>query len=221
MIHTNRVKNRQKWIWSKSFITDKYLWEGIEQAVAHVLLDYEITKPNVVDVGCGEKPYRDLFNECVYIGIDRSYEGADPDIIGDATSIPLSDCFADIIFTTQVIEHVSNHKAMLRECYRLLKPGGTIILTGPFYWPLHEEPYDFYRFSKYGFNSVFDEAGFCDIEVTADSGDWAQIFQSINLKLHGKIMLPFIIIFNILGVIFDRFDHSENSPINYIVVAKK
>jgi SAM-dependent methyltransferase len=222
MSETIRLESRKLNIWKRDFLVYKYLWPAIEKTVKQILDDIEQSEPVVLDVGCGNKPYIDLFGNCKYIGVDRNCEGATPDVIGTADSIPFDDCFADIVFSTQVIEHVPDHHAMLKECYRVLKPGGIIILTGPFCWPLHEEPYDFYRFSKYGFNTIFSKAGFTEIQITPDSGDWAQIFQSINLNLPVKrVMIPFVGMFNVIGVILDKLDYSNKSPLNYIVTAKK
>lgn len=79
---------------------------------------------------------------------------------------------------------------MISESYRVLKPGAFFLLTGPFYWPLHEEPYDFFRFTKYGFESMLSEAGYNHVRSRPPGGDWAQIFLSINLKLK-TIVGPF------------------------------
>jgi SAM-dependent methyltransferase len=217
-----RLKTRKLAIWSRSFLTHKFLWNTIEKTVAQTITSTQVSKPIVIDVGCGNKPYLDLFVGCEYVGVDRSYDDAEPDMIGDAASIPLDDCYADIVFSTQVIEHVPDHQAMLDECYRILKPSGTIILTGPFYWPLHEEPNDFFRFSKHGFEKIFIKSGFQSIDVVPDSGDWIQILQSVNLKLpNGKLMLPAFVLFNLIGLILDKLDHSNKSPLNYIITAKK
>jgi len=50
------------------------------------------------------------------------------------------------------------------------------------YWPLHEEPFDFYRFTKYGFVHLLRESGFADWEIQEDGGDWTQIMLALNLK---------------------------------------
>lgn len=177
--------------------------------------------PFVLDVGCGHKPYADLFKGCCYQGMDRDTIYASPDIIGDSLKIPVETSTVDIVFSTQVIEHVSNPQAMVQECFRILKPGGFLIMTGPLYWPLHEEPFDFYRFSKYGFENLISNAGFSEWEIRADGGDWAQIFLSITLRLKKRCFIPLRTIFNCAGSLMDRLDHRELSPANYTILAKK
>ncbi|MEI9956305.1 MAG: class I SAM-dependent methyltransferase [Ferruginibacter sp.] len=82
------------------------------------------------------------------------------DILCEANKIPLADNTFDTVFSTQTIEHVADHQGVINEAYRLLKPGGAIIVSAPLYWHLHEEPYDFFRFTKYGFEYIFNKAGF-------------------------------------------------------------
>jgi len=116
--------------------------------------------PLVVDVGCGERPYADFFEGAYYVGLNYGMDDASPDIVGDAQQLPLKSNCADIVFSTQVIEHVPHPEKLVREAFRVLKPRGVLLLTGPFYWPLHEEPHDFYRFTRYGFEHLLVSAGF-------------------------------------------------------------
>ncbi len=216
-----RLSSRQLKIWRQDYLTYVYLWSNIQCAVQKILQETDNSQTFVLDVGCGHKPYIDLFEGCYYQGLDRTRDDSSPDIIGDALNIPVNTSTVDIVFSTQVIEHVSEPQTMINECYRVLKPNGFLILTGPFYWPLHEEPYDFHRFTKYGFGNLLSKAGFSTWEIKADGGDWAQIFLSINLKLNGKLIKPLWMIFNYLGQFLDAIDHTEKSPANYTIVAKK
>ena len=80
---------------------------------------------------------------------------------------------------------------MINECFRVLKPGGALVLTGPFYWPIHEEPYDYYRYTRYGLEYMLQKAGFATWEIRPDGGDWAQILLSINLKV-SKVFFQYV-----------------------------
>lgn len=198
----------------------RYLWRNIESAVSKALQETTAKIPAVLDVGCGNKPYADLFTGCKYIGVDISDEDSSPDIIGSATQIPVQDGFADIVISTQVIEHVPEPLAMVRECHRVLKKGGFFILTGPFYWPLHEEPFDFYRFTKYGFEHLLKQANFSAWDIKEDGGNWAQFFLSANLILNRRhvFLRTFL---NSLGLVLDRVNFKKSSPSNYSILAKK
>lgn len=220
-MNQDRLKKRELKIWHQFYLTNLYLWSNIEWAASEAIRGTAHHSPFVLDVGCGHKPYADLFGECNYKGLDCTTENSSPDILGDATNIPLETATVDIVFTTQVIEHVTDPKAMICECYRVLKPGGFLVLTGPFYWPLHEEPFDYHRFTKYGFENLLKQAGFVSWEMRADGGSWAQAFLTINLQLRSRWFIPFWVIFNLIGQLMDKIDYTELSPSNYTILAKK
>lgn len=216
----SRLKLRKTRIWHQNYLIYRYLWPNIEWAVESVKKQLKIIKPKVLDVGCGEKPYRDLFEDCEYTGLNPTAEGADPDILGDATDLPVKSETVDIVFTTQVIEHVPEPQKMINECFRVLKPGGALVLTGPFYWPIHEEPYDYYRYTRYGLEYMLQKAGFTTWEIRPDGGDWAQILLSINLKVP-RVFFPIRILVNCLGLLAEKVSTSENIPANYTLKAFK
>jgi ubiquinone/menaquinone biosynthesis C-methylase UbiE len=71
----------------------------------------------------------------------------------------------DAVLSTQVLEHVADPLSVLAEFFRVLKPDGRLWLTAPFVWYLHEEPYDYYRFTSHGLRFLLERAGFIEIEV--------------------------------------------------------
>ncbi len=216
-----RLSQRKLRIWKRDYLTSKYLWKNIEWAVEKAMSNLNLEKPFVVDIGCGHKPYEDLFGSCIYKGIDYTEEDSSPDIIADATDLPIQAKTADIVFSSQVIEHVPNPQSMVNECHRILKDGGYLILTGPFYWPLHEEPYDFYRFTKHGFDYLLKNAGFSDWEIVPDGGDWAQIVLSINLKMSSRWLIAIRIFLNLVGDLLDKINNKHQSPSNYTILARR
>lgn len=118
-----------------------------------------------LDVGCGERPYEFLFNVKEYIGIDVEQSGHPSDakfcdILYDGKNIPFSDEYFDGVICTQVIEHVLHNDALLIEMARVLKPGGYLLLTAPFVWEEHEQPYDFTRFTRFGLKDLINRSGF-------------------------------------------------------------
>ncbi len=177
--------------------------------------------PVVLDVGCGHKPYRECFGNVHYLGMDRSNEDSSPDFLGDACKIPVQTAAVDIVLSTQVIEHVPEPGEMLQEFHRVLKPGGSLILTGPMYWPLHEEPFDYYRFTKHGFTHLLKKAGFRSWNIFEDGGDWAQILLALNSRLTNRLAAPLRCVVNATGMILDKLDGSKLSPANYTIWAKR
>jgi SAM-dependent methyltransferase len=132
----------------------------------------------LLDIGCGLSPYRELFlsagsHVTRYIGLDlhdnRSYANK-PDLVWDGVSIPLPDEAIGTAVATEVLEHVPNPAAELCEFHRVLQPGGKLFLTVPFFWMLHEVPYDEFRYTPYSLERLLREAGFREIHVRALSG---------------------------------------------------
>src|SRR4051812_38793948 len=115
-----------------------------------------------LDLGCGNKPYESLYNPltssqvgCDVIQSDKNRV----DVICPASDLKFPDNKFDCVLCTQVLEHVYEHDRMMKEIHRVLKPGGTIILTVPFAWELHEEPYDFFRYTKHALKELFESSG--------------------------------------------------------------
>jgi len=72
------------------------------------------------------------------------------DLFGTAYNIPVDDNYFDTALCTAVLEHLEETSDVTKETHRVLKAGGYAIYTVPFFWHLHEEPRDFYRYTKYG-----------------------------------------------------------------------
>jgi SAM-dependent methyltransferase len=129
----------------------------------------------LLDIGCGIKPYRSLAAPYVseHIGVEHAStpHGLDVvDIIATAYDIPLDDASVDTVLCTDVLEHLEEPAAAIREAARVLRPGGHAIYTVPLLWHLHEEPRDFYRYTPHGLRYLMEKAGLQVVSVTPLSG---------------------------------------------------
>jgi SAM-dependent methyltransferase len=119
-------------------------------------------KGRMVDIGCGTKPFHNLLAPYVteHIGVDHEgtmHEKSKVDLFGTAYDIPSIDEYYDSAICTAVLEHLEEPEQAIRECFRILKPGSYAIYSVPFIWHLHEEPRDFFRYSKYGLKYLFEK----------------------------------------------------------------
>jgi SAM-dependent methyltransferase len=218
---------------ARDFLVMHFLVQDLQQAISRY------AGGAVLDVGCGNKPYEPFFT-----GKISAYTGCDVvqsdkhkvDVICPATELSFNNEMFDTVFTTQVIEHVGDPAKMLSEANRVLRPNGHIILSAPFCWELHEEPYDFYRYSRYGLKAMLEKAGFEVIDIRANGGKWAAIIQlrlniiysSFRSKgIFAKLLklfftkLGFTTLYNSMGLWLDKKFYDELLTLNYVAVAKK
>jgi SAM-dependent methyltransferase len=127
----------------------------------------------LIDVGCGDLMYRDLFVQQVtqYDTLDIEPRVADVKFIGSVLNMHMiHDNYYDSAICFDVLEHIPDPSKALLEISRILKPGGTLMLSVPHLSRLHEEPNDFFRFTKYGIQHVLENAGFVQIEIISQGG---------------------------------------------------
>jgi SAM-dependent methyltransferase len=149
-----------------------------------------VFKGELLDVGCGIMPYKEIIlndNKQVekYIGLDlqsSSVHNTDiADLHWDAKTIPLESETIDSAMATEVLEHSFHPNETLGEIFRVLKPGGTFFFTVPFIWPLHEVPYDAYRYTPFSLRMLLENAGFEQIEIKSLGGWHASFAQMLGL----------------------------------------
>jgi SAM-dependent methyltransferase len=114
----------------------------------------------VLDAGAGSKAYEYLFSHVVYESTDHIDPNSIHTFVCDLSNIPKPDAIYDAILNTQVLEHVPYPQKIIDEFYRVLKPNGKLFLTAPQQWGLHEEPNNFFNFTRYGLELLFKNAGF-------------------------------------------------------------
>jgi SAM-dependent methyltransferase len=154
-----------------------------------LVLNLESLKGRLLDVGCGQSPYKPLLLSpngfaSEYIGLDLEANPVhknNPDLLWDGNSIPLTDNYVDSVLLTEVLEHAPEPVLLLKEVSRVLKSGGRLFGTVPFLYPLHEVPWDFYRFTPFAIERFSKESGFNIIKIEALGGWDASLAQMIGL----------------------------------------
>lgn len=135
----------------------------------------------VLDVGGHEKPYQPLFAPLAerHIALDLGHREADVHGLGEA--LPFVTNSVDVVLCTQVLEHVWWPLDIVREIYRVLKPGGRAFISVPAVFPQHGGPYDNWRFMSGGVRVLLDD--FAQVRVMAEGGSIASFFRTLNMYL--------------------------------------
>ncbi len=159
---------------------------------------------NILDVGAGDSPYKSLFSHVEYKSTDFAqtdyHAFQEIDYICPADAIPVSEKSFDAILCTEVLEHVPHPQNVLTEFHRVLKQSGHLFVTTPLLYPLHEEPYDFYRYTLYALKQLLQEAGFEVVFLTSRGGWVATVASTLgwdirrpsreNVLAYGLFFLP-------------------------------
>ena len=203
---------------------------------------------SLLDAGAGESVYKKLFVNCKYKAIDLAvgenrWNYTNLDYVAPLHEMPIDDNQFDAVLCTQVLEHLEWPRESVKEMYRVLKPGGVLYITAPMAHAEHQTPYDFFRYTSYGLESICKHAGFHDIKIIPFGGLWTRwayelprglsIFPSTGLRsepptILGVVLIP-VIVFAFLFVRFlqiillslDRLDREKSDPFGWACEAKK
>ena len=176
---------------SPFFLTRLRLRQAIQETAA-------LARPagRLLDVGCGQKPHRDLFpGISEYHGIDfagfsvnKDFQTGRPDFDfpPDYTAhwrLPFGDASYDQAAAFEVIEHHPEPALLLRELARVVKPGGHVFLSWPHIFPLHEEPHDYFRYTHHSMARMAAAAGLEPVRFIRTGGLWAVMVTLLTANL--------------------------------------
>ena len=191
-----------------------------------------------LDVGSGSKPYIGLFNNVTeYIGMDIEQSGHKHqreyiDVFYDGQTFPFEESAFDSLVFFEVLEHVFNPDTFFKQIKKVVKPNGRCLITIPFIWGEHEQPYDFARYSSFGLKHMFDQHGLEIVEHKKYLTDLRLIFLLINSYLYtvfkrflpGPLawlfIIPFSMVNNFLGLISWIFPSNKDLYFGNIYVLK-
>lgn len=131
----------------------------------------------VLDVGAGKLFYRKLIREFStnYKSLDIKQTHPDLDFIGTTSKTNQKGGTYSLVFCSQVLEHVPDPQESFDEIYRILKKDGYAVISVPFFMYLHEEPNDYFRYTKYALRFLSKKAGFEIVELTEIGGPFAMV----------------------------------------------
>lgn len=188
----------------------------------------------LIEIGCGTKAKSLLVAPyvCEHVGLDHAgspHGSAGVDLLASAYEIPAPPGSFDCALSTAVLEHLEEPQRALAEALRVLKPGGHAVYTTPLFWHLHEEPRDFFRYTRYGLEHLFRAAGFELVEIAALSGFWvtfgaelAYYLQRFRRRPLAPLVDAAVALLNLLAARLDRGRlRDERFTWMYLVVARK
>jgi SAM-dependent methyltransferase len=193
----------------------------------------------VVDLGCGVRPFEQdiLCYASTYTGVDWSntLHGLKADVVADLNKqLPLDTDSVDHVVSFEVLEHLAEPGVMLNEACRILHSGGSLMLSVPFQWWVHEAPWDYQRFTCHGLAYQLAKAGFTDISIEPTSGFWSMWLLKLNYQMTRLIRgprftrgiiramcIPIWWINQVIAPIMDRYWPEDRETAGYFAIAHK
>jgi len=227
---------RPRWysIFLNPYFIDRYnLYKNIRNFSAK----YTSKNDRILDVGCGNEPYRNIFPSKEYVGIDiagggHSDQEKKVEKFFDGLNIPFTDNSFEVVICTQVLEHSTDHNQLTKEISRTLKPGGKLFLTVPFVCNEHETPYDFRRLTRFELQRLCRENDLKILELHATTGIFGVIgqllsgflFESLHFRNSPiKLLLSVFVLGPLQGffIILDIMTGRRFITLDYVTIAEK
>src|SRR5260370_24384525 len=158
---------------------EEFMVPALERAIRSVLdpLD-EGPQLRVLDAGCGGQPFRFVFEakRNTYVSCDASDPlGIVNHLVELDSDLPQSLLDAgpfDFILCSEVLEHVLDWERAFRNLADLLAPNGRLLITTPFVYVLHEQPYEFWRATPHSIRGLAERHEMAVVEFESVGGTW-------------------------------------------------
>lgn len=205
------IKNSTKWTgWRRKN------YEFFQKNLENIKKSYE-----VLDIGAGTAPFSALFEPFTTFKVDfEPYRGID--FLTDLNKpFPIADNSFDIIIMSNLLEHIPEPLLLLKECHRILKQEGKLIMTVPFLIKVHQAPYDFLRYTEFMLERLLGLSGFQEIKIEKIGNIfdvYAQVFSSLYMlcykdssthKLKRKLMELFRRFHNLFIKVFLKISNCD------------
>ena len=216
----------------------RYNWLIHERVIAALVRARPHARGVLLDVGCGDRPFARWFDGHVtrYLGTDLAasrYLGeARPDAFARAERLPFRAGSVDTVLGLSMLDHLPEPGLLLAEAHRVLRPGGMLLLEFPQMVPLHDEPHDYFRFTRHGAAWLLERGGFEAIEFIPMGGLMTRVgltaIAGLNRLNRGPTRvlteLPVRALYVVLQLLFaglDRVFFDPREVIAHLVVARR
>ncbi len=150
------------------------------------------------------------------------------DIIGDICVHDFKEQRFDIVVMAEVLEHLHSPHLALENVQRILKENGRLILTVPFIFPIHDQPHDYYRYTRYGLEYLLRH--FRDVSIT-ERNSWTESIDVLSARLimdkhwPARILAPFLVLLAFIkwpiSFLIARVVRTDFITSGYLVTARK
>lgn len=203
---------------------------SIEDAVAQFASSLD-DGARVLDAGAGEGNYKDRFSKQRYCGLDlgvgdSQWDYTRLDVIGDLAHLPFDAGTFDAAVNIVTLEHVTAPGRVVCELARALKSGGRLLLVAPLEWEQHQQPHDYFRYTRFGLEFLLAQAGFTEIAIEPVGG----FFRLLSRRLFNALQFfpgPLMIVAAIFFVppalilpLFDPLDRRRDFTLGFICRAR-
>ncbi len=208
---------------------------AIEDAVARFARELP-ENARVLDAGAGEGQYRGAFRAHRYTGVDLAVGDARwnysrLDALADLNALPFAAATFDAALNVVTLEHLTDPALALAEIGRVLKPGGRLLLVAPLEWEEHQQPHDFFRYTRYGLELLLTRAGFGGLEMVPAGGYFRllsrRLLNGLQFFMKGPrwiLFPPMAVIFVPLSLVlpaFEPLDSQRHFTLGYLCTARK
>ncbi len=181
----------------------------------------------VLDAGAGELRHKIYFPDQHYIGVDLAvgddaWDYGRLDVMADLKAMPFATGAFDAAISIVTLEHVCEPRKALAEIARVMKPSAMLLIVVPMEWEEHQQPHDFFRYTRYGLSYLLEEAGFDIVSINPAGGIFRVLSRRCLMALKTAWwLMPFLVPLGLIFPFLDRFDAEKKSTLGFICVARR
>ena len=147
---TAKIYNKGRKLISSEFMPKNHILEFLKRTNSGDI---------IIEIGSGNRRLRgDVINLDIFLF-------PNVDIVADGAKTPFKNNIVDFVVLDTVLEHVPEPHKIIKEIFRILKPGGECICIVPFIFPYHGYPAHYFNFSKDGLDFLFKDFSDCKVEL--------------------------------------------------------